>query len=362
MNENENENGVLPESALPKDDAHNDAFQGDTHVHAETTMPQSPKKRATRNRSKPTTTTQESNEGAVMREKRSRRKSVMPVSSVVEVEATVAQKTNKRKRVSLPVSKKEREHIETPAKKPKNDTKTPSQLNRIEFGTNLEIIDEEHEPSTSQDADDEGGEEENEYTDDEEEQAASESTYSVGDLVEAKDLKKNADIWYPAKVIEVQSDTKKVKIHFVGWNARYDSFYPIQFDVLRPVKKEEANKVLSSVKKGRKPKVSLAKKSIEPNHVTIKIKDNSNLNAENHVNDQELRTTQKNKSKVKQSKPEENGTTILTILQQKGVDQEAKENVKSASDEINHSKNDHESAVDDDSDAEYSFLTQPIQN
>jgi hypothetical protein len=291
-------------------------------------------------------------------------------SSVVE-EATVAQKSTKRKLNSLPVSKKEREHIEAaPAKKLKNETKTAataSQLKRIEFDTNLEIIDEEHEPSTSQDADDEGGEEEDQN--DGEEQMASNFPYSVGDLVEAKDLKKNADIWYPAKVIDVDIDTKKVKIHFMGWNSRYDSFYPVKFDVLRPVKKEEANRVLSSVNKGRKPKVSLAKKRIEkvsqPKHDTpntITDNNNNDLNEEsNHVDD-ELPTSHKNKSKVKNSKPVEQGTTILTILQQKGVNQEAKETIKSANDEVKHSINEHESTDDNDSDAEYSTLTEPIQN
>ena len=180
-------------------------------MHSETTAPQLPKKRAPRNKtnSKTTTTTHESNEDVVTRETRPRRKSIMPVSSVVE-EATVAQKSTKRKRNSLPVSKKVREHNEAPpAKKLKNETKTAtaSQLKRIEFDTNLEIIDEEHEPSTSQDADDEGGEEEDQN--DGEEQMVSHFPYSVGDLVEAKDLKKNADIWYPAKVIEVKIDAKK---------------------------------------------------------------------------------------------------------------------------------------------------------
>jgi hypothetical protein len=138
---------------LLKDDAHNDAFKDDTHVHNEATAPQSSKKRAPRNKTKSkTTTTHESNEDAITRETRPRRKSIMPVSSVVE-EATVAQKSTKRKRNSLPVSKKEREHVEAPpAKKLKNETKTAataSQLKRIEFDTNLEIIDEEHEPSFS---------------------------------------------------------------------------------------------------------------------------------------------------------------------------------------------------------------------
>ena len=146
----------------------------------------------------------------------------------------------------------------------------------------MEIIDEEHEPSTSQDADDEGGEEEDQN--DGEEQIMSHFPYSVGDLVEAKDLKKNADIWYPAKVIQVKIDTKTVKIHFMGWNSRYDSLYPIKFDILRPVKKEEANKVLSSVNKGRKPKVSLTKKAKHDTPNKITDNNNNDLNEEsNHV-------------------------------------------------------------------------------
>ena len=126
----------------------------------------------------------------------------------------------------------------------------------------------------------------------------------------------------------------------MGWNSRYDSFYPVKFDVLRPVKKEEANRVLSSVNKGRKPKVSLAKKRIEkvsePKHDTpntITDNNNNDLNEKSSHVDHELPTTHKNKSKAKKSKPEEQDTTILTILQQKCVNQEAKETIKSANDE-----------------------------
>ena len=63
--------------------------------------------------------------------------------------------------------------------------------------------------------------------------------FLVGSFLEAKDLKTNS--WYKAKIVELKLNENKVKIHFHGWNSRYDQYYLIKSDIenLRPLRKDE---------------------------------------------------------------------------------------------------------------------------
>ncbi|KAA3678609.1 uncharacterized protein DEA37_0003888 [Paragonimus westermani] len=51
-------------------------------------------------------------------------------------------------------------------------------------------------------------------------------------LLEAKDA---YGTWYPAKVLDVKDD--KVHVHFCNWSSRYDTWYPINSDSLRALKR-----------------------------------------------------------------------------------------------------------------------------
>ncbi|KAF7261743.1 hypothetical protein EG68_01380 [Paragonimus skrjabini miyazakii] len=51
-------------------------------------------------------------------------------------------------------------------------------------------------------------------------------------LLEAKDA---YGTWYPAKVLDVKDD--KVHVHFCNWSSRYDTWYPVNSDSLRALKR-----------------------------------------------------------------------------------------------------------------------------
>jgi hypothetical protein len=48
----------------------------------------------------------------------------------------------------------------------------------------------------------------------------SQINFFVGEWVEAKDR----DLWYVAKIIQVDREENKAKVHFHYWNRRYDKF------------------------------------------------------------------------------------------------------------------------------------------
>ena len=56
--------------------------------------------------------------------------------------------------------------------------------------------------------------------------------WKLGDWVEARDLNSSLDLWYKSKIVEVKSD--QIKIHFHGWNTRFDAWYPAATNDLKP--------------------------------------------------------------------------------------------------------------------------------
>ncbi|CAL8093781.1 unnamed protein product [Calicophoron daubneyi] len=54
-------------------------------------------------------------------------------------------------------------------------------------------------------------------------------------LLEAKDAN---GTWYPVKVLSVKDD--KVHVHFCNWSSRFDTWYPLNSDCLRPMKRPNA--------------------------------------------------------------------------------------------------------------------------
>ena len=169
----------------------------------------------------------------VIREKSQRRKSNPPEVKLIQSDEMSA----KRKRHSLPNIKPEQ--LETPTKKLKTDetNKTSPQgqlLNRIDYEHNLDIIHEEAKSLSSQNVD--GGGEEN-------------IEYAVGNFLGAMDSKTN--MWYMAKIIEIKQNEELVRIHFHGWNARYDRDIKMNSNELRPLSNLEKDKIKNAVKKGR---------------------------------------------------------------------------------------------------------------
>ena len=45
--------------------------------------------------------------------------------------------------------------------------------------------------------------------------------WKEGILVEAKDESGN---WYKSRIIDIDEEEKQIKVHFLGWNSRYDLF------------------------------------------------------------------------------------------------------------------------------------------
>ena len=56
--------------------------------------------------------------------------------------------------------------------------------------------------------------------------------WKIGTLVEARDLHDN---WYKSRIIEVDESNKRVKVHFFGWNSRYDQWFNLCSNDLRPI-------------------------------------------------------------------------------------------------------------------------------
>ncbi|XP_035223697.1 uncharacterized protein LOC118196364 [Stegodyphus dumicola] len=68
--------------------------------------------------------------------------------------------------------------------------------------------------------------------------------------------------WYDAKIIDIDWTKHKIKIHYLKWNARYDSWFPMESDNLKP---SEINKL---------PEKSKSKTFVVGQRVLAKWKDN----------------------------------------------------------------------------------------
>jgi hypothetical protein len=56
--------------------------------------------------------------------------------------------------------------------------------------------------------------------------------WKVGGIVEARDVSNN---WYKSRIIELDKTNNRAKIHFFGWNSRYDQWFGILSGDIRPV-------------------------------------------------------------------------------------------------------------------------------
>lgn len=68
--------------------------------------------------------------------------------------------------------------------------------------------------------------------------------WKIGSILEARDAHMN---WYKARVIQLDEANSRVKIHYLGWNARYDQWLEVNSDAIRPLADEEPEKVAPKV-------------------------------------------------------------------------------------------------------------------
>jgi len=150
----------------------------------------------------------------------------------------------KRKHHSLLQS--EQESIETPSKKLKSDEINNISLQREMFNhiENEENLNNTHEESESL---------MKQHINHEEK----EINFVLGEFLQVKDMKSNK--WYTAKIIKVIKETKEIKIHYYGWNDRFDRDFPMNSDALRSLSNEDKENLIKDVKKGKRSKAALTK-------------------------------------------------------------------------------------------------------
>jgi hypothetical protein len=69
------------------------------------------------------------------------------------------------------------------------------------------------------------------------------SKWNVGMLVEAKDA---SGKWYKSRIVEIDEEEKQVKVHYLGWNSRYDQWFNTEGEELKPVLISNQNENSSS--------------------------------------------------------------------------------------------------------------------
>ncbi|GFO13919.1 PHD finger protein 20-like protein 1 [Plakobranchus ocellatus] len=64
-------------------------------------------------------------------------------------------------------------------------------------------------------------------------------TWKKGERLEAQDF---SNTWYPSKIVEISEEEKAVLIHFEGWNQRYDEWFEMTSERLRPTTRHSERK------------------------------------------------------------------------------------------------------------------------
>jgi hypothetical protein len=52
--------------------------------------------------------------------------------------------------------------------------------------------------------------------------------------------------WFHSRIIKIDSPNKRIKVHFLGWNSRYDSWHPMNSSNLRTYKQQDDSKSIKS--------------------------------------------------------------------------------------------------------------------
>ena len=96
------------------------------------------------------------------------------------------------------------------------------------------------------------------------------SKFNKGCLVEAKDF---ANVWYKSKVVEFDEVNLRAKVHFLGWNSRYDQWFDINGGHVRPIK-DTSPAVAAAQPEKPTPKHKSKKKDASLNPAPV---DNNNI-------------------------------------------------------------------------------------
>lgn len=78
-----------------------------------------------------------------------------------------------------------------------------------------------------------------------------ETQLKKGTLVEAKDF---SNTWYKSRITEIDTGKKRVKVHFLGWNSRYDQWFDLNGPDIKVI--DTYQKTHSSIK-SKKANVSV---------------------------------------------------------------------------------------------------------
>ena len=70
--------------------------------------------------------------------------------------------------------------------------------------------------------------------------------FKKGDICQAKDFANN---WYKSRILEVDEETNKVKVHFLGWNSRYDQWFDTFSNDLKPIDATESSSKKKNVRR-----------------------------------------------------------------------------------------------------------------
>ncbi len=62
--------------------------------------------------------------------------------------------------------------------------------------------------------------------------SANKFQYKKGDFCQAKDFANN---WYKSRIVELDEEENQVKVHFLGWNTRYDQWFDVFSSDLKPI-------------------------------------------------------------------------------------------------------------------------------
>lgn len=71
---------------------------------------------------------------------------------------------------------------------------------------------------------------------------------------------------YPSKIVEIDETAKSVKIHFEGWNSRYDEWVAMDSSKLRPATRHSERK-----DKGNKKRRNFPHPVSSPIYVSLKL-------------------------------------------------------------------------------------------
>lgn len=85
--------------------------------------------------------------------------------------------------------------------------------------------------------------------------------YKVGVLIEARDSAKD---WYKSRIVELDNENNRVKVHFLGWNSRFDQWFEAKSNDLKLISSKKSPGSSSSLAKSADESTTLNLSKFEP--------------------------------------------------------------------------------------------------